>query len=182
MQPYLHPDRLFSNFIKGETRFWTCVRTRPRWEKRFARWLKARRDSHFLPVIPVETYSGRKSRITLQPLFPGYVFLPQNYSKEMLLESGCVTYVLKPRSSVERDKLDSHIINVWRILVDGTHPAMETNYEVGEKVKVLSGALTGIVGEIVHRNSRRLSIWVDMLGVGVSVVLSPDVVFIRCRD
>ena len=72
-QPFLYPEGRFGAEQPGEDGFWICVRTRPRWEKKFVVWMMERHRTCFLPVFPHETASGRKRRTSLLPLFPGFV-------------------------------------------------------------------------------------------------------------
>lgn len=85
-QPFIYPENLFDRDCVQDPA-WTCVRTRPRWEKRFADWLRATRLPHFLPVVPKRTRSHRKERVTELPLFPGYVFVRGAHTKQTFTRS-----------------------------------------------------------------------------------------------
>lgn len=173
---YVYPSDLFDLKREKKRAFWTCVRTKPRWEKRMVRYLKRRNETFFLPVISRNTFSGRKKRASIVPLFAGFVFVQGNYSKQSFKDSGSVVYVIRPRTVKEEEKLDEDIRKVWTTIAKGINPKLENKYDLGEKVKVLSGPLEGVTGEIVKKGpSKRLTIWVNMLGVGASVEIGEDI-------
>ena len=181
-EQYVYPFDLFDNDKSPGTTLWTCVRTRPQWEKRFARFLHSQRMAYYLPTVSRTTCSGRKSRTTTIPLFPGYIFLNGNNNKQLFKESGSVLCVIRPRIPLEEKILDQQIRAVWRITVDGAHAGLglETDFKVGDKVKILSGSLSGLSGEvIIIGKSKKLVVWIDMLGVGVSVVINRKVDLLR---
>jgi transcription antitermination factor NusG len=174
-EDYLFPEDLFEASSEIETTLWKCVRSRPRWEKKLARFLRSRNIAHYLPVVPRTTCSGRKVRTTMHPLFPGFIFVKGDHNKRSLMESGCVVHVLKPNNSIELKTLDRQIRAIQQLLLKRPFVELCTEYRVGESVTILSGPMTGITGDVVHlQNSKRLVLWVNMLGVGVSVVLSPE--------
>lgn len=155
--------------------FWTCVRTRPRWEKRFSDWLRSRNIEHFLPVFEQTRVSHRKKRTTGLPLFPGYVFVPGNYSKISFLDSGCVVRLLKPSCDTEARHLDGQIRNIRQCLASGLPVVPEQTFVPGEEVEVIEGPLMGTVGRYERKGPNgTLFISVDMLGTGVSVELTAD--------
>lgn len=172
---YLYPNDLFEQKSGSQANFWTCVRSRPRFEKKLATFLKSRNIAHYLPVVQKNTCSGRKARTTAIPLIPGFLFAKGDFGKRAFADSGCVAYVLKPSNCVEQRTLDRQIRVVREVLLRKRFVELSTDYRVGEEVTILSGPLSGISGRIVSLDkSKRLVVGVDMLGVGVSVVLSPD--------
>lgn len=83
-QPFLFPRDLFLPGEEADGRVWTCARTRPRWEKKFAEWLRNRHQAHFLPVFRRVTISHRKRQISELPLFSGFVFVVGDLTKKDL--------------------------------------------------------------------------------------------------
>lgn len=179
-QTHLYPQDLFATSESPDTRMWTCVRTRPRWEKKFAGWAAGQRLPHFLPVYARETISHRKRRISEIPLFSGYVFLAGDYDKEALSRSGSVVYLLKPRSPHEAVQLSMELRHVWQGLEQGAHPLPVREIGVGEDVEIVSGPLMGMQGKLLRRGGDlSLILWVEMLGTGVEVRIGRDVVVRR---
>ncbi len=170
-QPFLFPP---DRFVAGpsEPSAWTCVRTRPRWEKKFAEWLHGRGQGYYLPVFHHETISGRKRRISQMPLFPGYVFVAGDFDKKDFVETGRVAYVLKPRGAAGSAQLESELRGIWRGLTSGLYVEPVRNLAAGEICRIIGGPLQG--GEArFERMGRggRLVLQVEMMGGGIAVEL-----------
>ncbi len=179
LSPFFPPD-LFSPAQPGDAAPChrlpcLCVRTRPRWEKRFAEWLLARRIPHYLPLVPRRTVSCRKVRITAVPLFPGYVFVWGQHTKAAFTSSGCVVRLLAPRSEREAKNLIDSLRAIERLSAAGTLSEPACQWKPGQRVTVRSGPLAGTTGEFIRDNGNgRLVIRMDLLGLGVAVTLPPD--------
>ncbi len=170
IQPYVFPADLYtSKFAAGGTR-WVCVRTRPRWEKKFAGWLIERRRSCFLPVFPHATLSGRKRRVSLLPLFPGFVFVAGDWAKKDFTQTGSVAYVLRPRGPQEAAQLDRELAGIWRGLTSGLYVAPVHALAGGEVCRIIQGPLQGAEAKF-ERMGRggRLILQVEMMGGGIAV-------------
>lgn len=174
-QPYLHPGDLFVRPAGGSGAAWTCARTRPRWEKKFAEWLLARRREFFLPVFRRTTVSGRKRQTSELPLFPGFVFVAGDSSKKDFAASGCVAYVLKPKGERGATQLDRELTDVWRGLESGLYVAPVQNLAAGEVCRIVAGPLQGVEARY-ERPGRagRLLLQVEMMGGGIAVEVSAD--------
>ncbi|MBN1880428.1 UpxY family transcription antiterminator [bacterium] len=176
-QPFCYPGDVFSEKRHEGADIWICVRTRPRWEKKFARWLKDRGIPHFLPVYTKRTVSHRKMRITEMPLFPGFVFVLGLRSKSEFVSSSCVVRILTATSARANRRLAEDIRTVWRMLTIGEHPALVNEWMPGQRIRVMSGPLAGSVGRFMRdAGSGSLVAWFDLLGVGASVMLDPGTV------
>lgn len=166
-QPFLYPEDCFG---PGQEGFWICVRTRPRWEKKFAEWMLAQRRPCFLPVFRRETISGRKRRISQVPLFPGFVFAGGDLNKKDFAATGCVAYVLRPNGLKEVGRLHRELRDVWRGLTSGLYVEPVRNLAAGETCRIMSGPLAGVDAKFERRgHAGRLILQVDMMGGGVAV-------------
>ena len=152
--------------------FWTCVRTRPRWEKKFADWASRHDFTHYLPLVRRRTVSHRKVRLSYLPLFPGYVFLLGDLGKKDFQSSGAVVHCLKPTSERQRVQLAMDLWSVAQLLASGQSPVPVPSWEPGEKVRLVGGALAGVTGEIVRRESDSLFIVaIEFLGVATAITV-----------
>ena len=169
-QRYLYPEGRFTDESRQGTGFWTCVRTRPRWEKKFTAWLMARRQPCFLPVFPHETVSGRKRRVSELPLFPGFVFVEGDWTKKDFMRTGSVAYVLRPRGAAEAEQLHRELRGIWCGLTSGLYVSPVQNLAAGETCRIVQGPLQGVEArfERQHR-SGRLILQVEMMGGGIAV-------------
>lgn len=169
-QPFLHPEGLFGPEGAGPGLFWVCVRTRPRWEKKFAEWMLAQRRPCFMPVFRRETVSGRKRRTSQIPLFPGFVFAGGDFSKKDFAATGCVAYVLRPRGLQEAARLHRELYDVWRGLTSGLYVEPVRNLAAGETCRIMSGPLSGVEARFERQGrAGRLILQVEMMGGGVAV-------------
>lgn len=176
---FVFPRDLFGTSLDSSAVFWTCVRVRARWEKKLCRVLRSQALPHYMPVVSRQSYSGRKLRSSSIPLFPGFVFVMGNHTKSAFKDPGVVS-VLKPTCPMRIMELDSQIRAVHRILALGRPVGVTAQYEVGDRVTITSGPLSGLSGTIASTaGAKRLVLWIDMLGVGAFVQLGSDTMLAR---
>ena len=171
---YCFPSGLFDDPVSDSD--WSCVVVRPRWEKKFSRWLVVRRMPHFLPLYNRRTVSGRKVRWSEIPLFPSYVFVHGIHHRPQFADTDCVVRVLCPQCDAARLRLSSDIRGIHALLASGADIEPVQEWVPGQRVCVKAGPLAGTVGEFIRRGANgQLIIWVNMLGVGAAVNLPPEV-------
>lgn len=174
-QPYLSPPDVFEREAGADPVVWTCVRTRPRWEKKFARWLVEQRRAYFLPVVTRETTSGRKHRVSEIPLFPGFVFVQGNHAKGDFDRVGNVVYVLKSNGPREAARLHEELLGVWRGLTSGLYVTPVECLAAGESCRILRGPLQGTVARFERLGRQgRVILQVELLGSGLAVSMPAD--------
>ena len=174
-QRFLYPETLFSMDSGEKPSFWVCVRTRPRWEKKFAEWLREGRRTFFLPVFRHETVSGRKRRVSELPLFPGFVFVEGDLSKKDFAQTGSVAYVLRPRGPQEAAQLHRELRNIWCGLASGVYVAPVQNLAAGETCRIVRGPLQGVEAKFERMGREgRLILQVEMMGGGIAVEVPVD--------
>jgi transcriptional antiterminator RfaH len=150
---------------------WWCLHTKPRQEKKTARFLVSRGMSFYLPQTDRVTRmpSGRVARSRI-PLFPGYCFYFGDAEGRLaVFESKTLVRILECPDplGLERD-----LRQVREMLAAGLEVASEPHYPVGSWVRVVNGPLQGMVGMIDQRGKRdRFVAIVRTLGQGVSVEL-----------
>jgi hypothetical protein len=172
-QHFLSPESLFVPEGPGDPRVWTCVRTKPRWEKRFADWLLSRKLPHFLPTMQRRQMHYRRERITELPLFPGYVFVADDKEKGDFRDSCSVLCVVKPHAC-QVAELHVQLWSLWRGLCCGSHLELTRELQVGNAVEIAAGPLRGVQGRFVRwTGGNRLVLRLDILGVGAAVEI-PD--------
>lgn len=176
-QNFVYPNDIFEHFSPGVPLFWTCVRTRPRWEKKFTTWLAAEKMTHFLPTIPHTTFSGRKRRVSELPLFPGFVFVEGNHSKRDFERHGKVVYVLKPASPREVEQLHRELAGVWNGLTSGLYIMAVNNLAAGESCRIACGPLQGVQARY-ERPGRagHLILQVELMGGGIAVEVPAEMI------
>lgn len=169
-QPFLYPADRFEENPGTPPAFWVCVRTRPRWEKKFAEWLIERRRNCFLPVFRRTTTSGRKRRTSQLPLFPGFVFVEGDWNKKDFAETGSVAYVLRPRGATEAARLHRELRDIWTGLASGLYLSPVHALASGESCLITGGPLRGVEAKFERLGrAGRLILQVEILGGGVAV-------------
>lgn len=154
----------------GDPLRWTCVRTRPRWEKRFATWLLRKGYVHFLPTVERETTSGRHRRVSQVVLFPGYVFVEGEWRKQDFALEGSVVRVIRPEGPQQIRQLHEELWNVWRGMRSGAYLNPVMDLARGEWCEISKGPLRGVRGRYEKPGHQgRVVLQVEMLGVGVAV-------------
>ncbi len=169
-QPFVFPEGVFAQDSISSDIFWTCVRTRPRWEKKFAQLLIGQGRGCFLPVFPHETVSGAKRRVSDLPLFPGFVFVEGDLAKKDFVQTGSVAYVLRPRSPREVAQLHRELRNIWCGLTSGVYVTPVQNLAVGETCRIVRGSLQGVEARFERMGRKgQLVLQVEMMGGGIAV-------------
>jgi len=171
---FIYPPNLLEQDAPGPSVFWTCARTRPRCEKKLARWLKAHDIPFFLPTYQRRAVSHRRIRTSDLPLFPGYLFVEGDRHKREFVESMSVADVLKPNCDHQIERLHSDLWNLWKGLTSGSHLELARKIEPGHHVEIVSGPLKGIEGRFDRwATGNRLLLSIDMLGMAVALEV-PD--------
>jgi hypothetical protein len=164
------PERIFDgDSPESSATPWTCLRAKPRSEKRFAEWLAAKRTPHFLPTLARVSKSHRRVRRTLAPLFPGYLFVAGERTKSEFRGAPWLVDVV-PSTQNQRLQLHAELWRLHRALESGSPLELVHELAPGETVEVVAGAMKGAIGRFVRWGKKgRLVIWVEMLGAGASM-------------
>jgi len=163
-------DAVFSPEGPGTPVFWTCVRTRPRWEKKFAAFIAQTREPVFLPTVRRETVSHRHRRTTDVVLFPGYVFVARDCARRDFLPGRMVVRLIKPEGSGAILRLHEDLWQVWRGIHSGLYLAPLETLAAGDECEVIAGPMRGVRGRYEKKGSRgQLVLAVYALGTAVAV-------------
>lgn len=134
-----------------EDAHWYAVRTRSRHEKVAARELNAQGINVFLPLFDsVRQWSDRRTKVEI-PLFPGYAFVRVGYLTpdrlRVLRATGVVSFVGQNPAATWIP--DEQIESIRTILVRGVPVKDHPFLNVGQRVRVKSGSLSGVEGILV---------------------------------
>jgi transcription antitermination factor NusG len=158
-QDFLHPH-------------WYALYTRSRFEKKMLSELSERNVEVFLPMREViSRWKDRKKKIWM-PLFPGYIFVnyvdtPENRYR-ILNIPGAVRFI-----GVEKhaDPIpEEQIFSIRRFLEAGSAVDPYPYIQVGTRVEVIAGPMTGIRGILIEKRGKcRFVLQVDLIRQAVSV-------------
>ncbi len=154
---------------------WYVARTQPNAESRAASHLAAQNFDIFCPRYRKTVRHARNARSILAPLFPNYLFLRLDRSRDQWRSvngtRGVVRLIMQgeipqpiPHGVVEslQDRMREDGAIDWT-------PA----FKVGQAVRIADGPFTDFVGTLEHLDARRrVHVLLDLLGRSVSVALS----------
>ena len=154
-------------------RTWYVLHVKPRTEKRVDDFLSCLRVFHCLPLVRKETKVQRRRVVRYLPVFPGYVFtrLSPDERRRVLDTKQVVRTIAvsEPRKMIHQLRQVEH---ASRLLADLR--VIET-FAAGECVKVVSGPLRGLEGQVVRRGSATsLVLSVDILGRALEASVAPS--------
>ncbi len=154
---------------------WYAVTTYPRHEKVVAEQLQSREIESFLPLAT--TPSRWKDRTVLidRPIFPGYVFTRIDLrDRQHVLSIPSVVKMLSFNGAAAPIE-DAEIGAVRLCLQCGTDPKPHPFLQAGEKVRVKSGALSGLEGLVTrHKNQYRIVVSIALINQSVAVEIDAD--------
>jgi len=154
---------------------WFAAYTTPRHEKVVARHLSGRHIESFLPLYTsIRRWNNGCRRPVQKPLFPGYVFvnLVRQECVKVLQVPGVVSIVGAGR---EPSALPATEIESLRNAVSRCHFEPHPLLTLGEKVRITSGSLTGMIGVLVRRkNHFRVVLTLDLIQQSVAVEIDSD--------
>jgi transcription antitermination factor NusG len=154
---------------------WFAAYTTPRHEKVVTRQLGVRHIECFLPLYTsVKRWKNGCRVATERPLFPGYVFvhIPRRSSVKVLQVPGVVSIVSSGRepSPLPACEIESLRTGIRRLRCE-PYPYLV----LGEKVRIISGALEGMVGVLVRRkNNFRVVLTLDLIMQNVAVEIGME--------
>jgi len=154
------------------TPHWYAVQTRARHEKVVAHRLQEQGVPTYLPIVTeVHRWSDRKKTVEL-PLFSCYLFaklMPTNEDRlRVLTLDGVFQLVGGGRQGTP---IPDEQITAVRALIEGQLPVSAYPFlKIGQRVRIRSGALSGVEGILVSRNGdRTLVVSVDAIQRSLAV-------------
>lgn len=165
----------------SDTGPWFALQVVPRHEKSVDKILEYRGYNHFLPTYRVRRRWSDRVSVVEEPLFPGYVFCrSQSNLMEIIRGSPGIIRIVafggRPHPVPDKE------IEALQQIVRGKREYSAFPYlNVGQKVQVISGPLTGVSGIITQfKNRDRLVISLEVIMQSVSVeIYRSEVVLVQ---
>ena len=158
------------------TKQWFAIYTTCRHEKRVASHFEHRAIEHYLPLYRSHRRWKDGSRpVVEQPLFPGYVFVRIGREQRVpVLEVPGVIWVVG-KSVSQPTPLPEFEIETLRSALDPMRVEPYPMLAAGQRVRIRSGALTGIEGIVVRqKNSFRVVITLELIMQSIAVELNSE--------
>jgi transcription antitermination factor NusG len=149
---------------------WWVAHTRARNEKALARDLGRMHIPSYLPLRRKATLSRRTGRSTTSavPVFTGYVFF--NATEQQRYQALTTNRVAQTLYVPDQQALIEQLRGIHQVLLSEAAFEIFTGVRVGQWVRVVAGALSGVEGRVVRKLGRtRLCVSVDILGQSVLV-------------
>ncbi|AFL85653.1 transcription antiterminator [Belliella baltica DSM 15883] len=161
---------------------WFVLYTTSRAEKKVAQRLEEKGLEVFLPMVEeLRQWSDRKKKVQ-KALFNGYLFVKTTKSElwNTLQVPGAVKFVhfAGEHATVRQEEINT----IKRILETGV--AVETDnseIEPGEQVKIVGGALEGMVGECVNKGNKDYFI-IRVPGINQNLMVSIERKFLMLHS
>jgi transcriptional antiterminator RfaH len=177
-QPCVFPEDLLHGSISNQEfgylqseRCWWVIYTRSRQEKALARDLFASRIPFYLPQVARDHRIRRRRFRTLDPVFPGYLFLFGTPEERVdSLKTNRISRILPVR---DQDQLLLDLRQLAELIAIGAPLTVEQRLCAGRKARIRNGPMAGFEGTIIQRRGAdRLLIGVNFLQRGVSVEIN----------
>ena len=154
-------------------RDWYVLQTKPRAEKKVARWMEFYKYFCHIPLTMHIRKVQRRKVKTLLPLFPGYVFSRLSPEERVtMLKTNLINktiFVQHPRQMIHQLR---QIKNATRRT---TEVKVAHHFQKGQLVRIKSGIMRGLEGYIKREGpNATLCINVDILSATVEVAISPS--------
>jgi len=148
---------------------WWAMYTLSRQEKSLMRHLQTHSIAYYCPIVANRYRSpAGRTRITHLPLFSNYVFVRgTEEDRYRAVTSGCISRQLIVQNQVA---FLEHMRSIQQLIESGQSITIESQLIPGDRVRIKSGPLAGIVGTILKRQGeRRLVVVVEFMQQGASV-------------
>jgi transcription antitermination factor NusG len=154
---------------------WWVAHTKSRNEKALAGDLAGKGISYFLPMSwKVKKTRGRTTK-SLLPIFGGYLFFCGE--ERQRIETLKTNRVANLIDVVDQRRLVEELSQIEQAIVAGADLSPHDYIKVGQRCKVIGGALAGLQGIVAQtRNAMRLVLQIDMLGQAASVEIDTDMI------
>ncbi|MGX5687476.1 UpxY family transcription antiterminator [Arcticibacter tournemirensis] len=155
---YLNSDPLYK---------WYAVYTKSRTEKKVHTELTRKGIEAYLPLVREQKRWSDRMKIVEEPFLPGYVLVRVSFREQydVLVIPGALRYISFEGTPAPIP--DYQIENLKIFMVAGDHSIEVTSERIhkGDKIRVISGPLANVNGEVVEiRGKRRILLRFDTLG------------------
>jgi transcription antitermination factor NusG len=152
---------------------WYALQIRPHFEKKADTLLRSKGLDIFLPLLTeTHRWSDRRKQVTT-PLFPGYAFARLRLSPETrklaLQTAGVIGFAGGHNEPVSVPA--SQIESLRQLLQADVDCAIRPFLCSGQRVRIRSGSLAGLVGILIHNTRKSLVISVESIRRSVSVAI-----------
>jgi transcription elongation factor/antiterminator RfaH len=166
-----------SNQRSGER--WYVIHTKPRGEVQAVFHLERQGYSVFCPRCRKTARHARKTKSVMAPLFPNYLFLQLDLSRDRWLSingtRGVVRMIMHADGTPQPIPIGIVEALRARMNVDGAMDWLPS-FKVGQTVRIADGPFVDLIGTLEHLDGAgRVRVLLDLLGRSVCVALQREV-------
>jgi transcription antitermination factor NusG len=134
---------------------WFAVYTSSRHEKRVGQHLSNREIEHYLPLYRTQRKWSDGSKVTLDlPLFPGYLFVHMKPAERVRVLEVPGVLAIVGGTARQLTPLPDAEIDALRAGLPQCNAEPHALPQVGQRARICSGALAGMVGVVVRKKNR----------------------------
>ena len=173
----LFPKDLLETAESEETRerTWRIAHTKSRREKKLASFLVREGIAYYLPLILRRQPGQKRVRLSLVPVFSGYVFFKASDFERY--QAMCSSQIARVIGVPDQGGLVRELKQIKAVIDTEAHVYPHHYLEQGQEVRVVSGPFKGVEGIIDRRKGEnRLVLRVTSLFQAVAVDVSADMV------
>jgi transcription antitermination factor NusG len=165
-----HNTRLSTPLASREPgKAWYAIRVKPKFEKVVSIGLRGKGYEEFLPLRKARRRVQRHTRMVELPLFPGYLFCRFEESQRLPVLTTPGVFHIVTRGGHLAPVPDDEIGSL-QVIVRSKLPVEEFPYSQGDKVRIVTGPLSGVEGYVNRIKDRfRVVVSVAMLERSVAV-------------
>ncbi len=158
-------------------RLWYVLHTKSRHEKVVNDLLLKKSVEAYLPLVTVRSKRRDRKVMIRVPLFPGYLFVKTDLHPHTHLEvvktAGAVRLIGNKQGPVP---VADETVDSLQIMVESNHPVTTGHrLKAGDKVMVVYGPFTGVVGTFVRYGGKgRVIVDIEALGQYAGVEVSQE--------
>jgi transcription termination/antitermination protein NusG len=158
---------------------WYVLHTRSRFENVVHEGLARKQVEAYVPKITVRSKRRDRRQMIQVPLFPGYVFVRSDlnpyHQLEIVRTVGVVRFIANRQGPLP---VGDETIASLKIMVDTDRQIITgRRLRCGDRVMVVTGPMTGVVGSFVrYRGRRRVVVNIEALGQYAAVEIDADAV------
>ena len=154
------------------SRTWYVLHVKPRTEKAVNDRLAILRVFHYLPLFRKETKVQRRKVVRFLPVFPGYVFTRLHPEERMAIFR--TQHIVRTIEVTDPRRMIHQLRQVEHASRLPTDLKLVESFAEGEYVKVVSGPLRGLEGQVKRVGAQTsLVLTVDILGRALAASVAP---------
>jgi len=149
-----------------QQRSWKVIYTRPRWEKKVDTLLQASGVESYCPLKKESHKWADRNKIVHLPIFSSYVFVHSNLKEELLIRQtlGVINFIYFEGRPATLTDAEINRIRDFIVQEKDMEIISVNQLSAGDRVRIKSGALESLSGEVLQVQGKNVLMVLDHLG------------------